>query len=179
MAKFFPDVSLLAGEWAENVLWIEITPKKIAEQKVVTATTLQLETGIAPGGEVYNFLAPDEFQENINHTWEPLENIMSGLSQKIASTASAFEQGTDVYKVDTPLLYKDSNRREVTFLFQLSATGKVGSNPKTEVVDPVKNLMRWSTADLTGQITKSEIQLPYLFQIRTKRGTGGVYSIEV
>lgn len=175
MAKYFPDVSLFKGEWADNVLWIELTPKKIAEQKVVTATTLQLETGIAPGAEVYNFLAPNEFQENINHTWEPLENIMSGLSQKIASTSSSFEQGTEVYKVDTPLLYKDSNRREVTFLFQLSATGKTGSNPKIEVIDPVKNLMKWSTADLSGVVSSSEIELPYLFQIRTKLGTGGSY----
>jgi hypothetical protein len=62
------------------------------------------------------------------------------MSQKIASTAKIINQGIAQYKVDTPLVYMNSENRQVTFLFNLIMNEK--ANSKEYVVDPVKNLMK-------------------------------------
>ena len=170
MSKYFPSKEILSSDWGQNTLWIEVTPKKIANQVVQQTTYLELSD--EPVGEQYNFLAPEQFEETINNTWEPLENIMSKISQKVASTANVIKQGTQHFKVDTPLIYQNTDRRSITFLFNLSIDKN--GNAKSNVTDPVKNLMKWSSPQIPSDLSPQNlmIELPYVFSVRTKKGDG-------
>lgn len=178
MIKYFPSENLFSSEWISNVLWIEVTPKKLAEQMIQTSNIVQLKEADDLDISHYNFLAPQEFQENINNIWEPMENVISGFSQKVASSANIVSQWTTTFKVDTPLIYKNTDRREVSFLFNL-VMDKEG-NSKEYVTEPVKNLMKWSTPQVSTEIiqfTGMKIELPYVFQVRTKKGEGDYQDI--
>ena len=169
--QYLPTKSIFKNrgiEWANNSIWIDITPKKIRTADIQKLTYVALDP--IPNSITYSFLAPKDFQENINHTWEPLENISATIAQKKASAATIVQQGTNVFKVDTPTLYKDSQRRTVSFLFNLVYTGKYG--PFKEVVEPIKNFMKWSTPILPETIIDTRVEVPYVFQVRTKTGEG-------
>lgn len=169
MAKYFPDRSIF-GDWQDNVLWIKVKPQKIKENAYVAKTTTVSLTDVEDAdAETYFFLAPEELQENIKHTWEPIQNIVSTFSQKVASTAQVISQDRDVFKADTPLMYKDSERRQITFNFQLAhVTGKKNT-AKEQVVDPIKNLMKWSSPNVAIEKKIDKIELPYVFTIRSVR----------
>ena len=66
-------------------------------------------------------------------------------------------------KVDTPLYYENSPRRNFTFEVTLIAE----DNPRMDVVEPVKDLMKWSSPALKGQ-GGVDIDFPYLFEVYTR-----------
>jgi len=168
--------------WADSCVWIEVTPKKLSNQNTNKITTVLLED-ITNDDTVrkYTFLAPKDMQETVNHTWDPLENVQSVLSQKLAGVGNVTNQNANVYKIDTPLLYKDTSRRSFSFIFNLVWSGK--GTPFSEVVEPVRNLLRWSSPILPGGniygVTGldnvqavSKVTIPYVFTLRTKTGSG-------
>jgi len=62
-------------------------------------------------------------------------------------------------KIDTPLVYETSERREWVLLFNLITE----KNPKTDVVDVVQDIMKYSSPEvLQGDV---DIDLPYVFDI--------------
>lgn len=166
---YYPTKGIFNSDWANNTVWIKIQPKKV--NNVLVQNIKRLST--TPEGDSYIFLAPNEMQQTLNHTWEPMENILSSISQAITSTSNKLNQGTNVYKVDTPLLYKDSDRREWSFLFVLVFTGKEGSNPYNEVIKPINELKKYSSPQLQStKTTQSKVQLPYVFSIKSMTGEG-------
>jgi len=66
-------------------------------------------------------------------------------------------------KVDTPLYYENSDRRTFTFEVMLVAE----RNPKSDIIDTVKDLMRFAAPALkgTGGI---DIHFPYMFEVYTR-----------
>ena len=186
------DGSGTSTNWANNCVWIEITPKTLVNQSNLKTTSVTVED-ITGDDSIrrYSFLAPKEMQETINHVWDPMENIQSVISQKLAGGLNALNQSTHVYKVDTPLLYKDSSRKAPNFLFSLVYTGI--SDPYSEVIEPIKNLIKWSspilpggnisaigeglanldtTATVSAITAIAEVQIPYVFTLRSKTGDG-------
>jgi len=65
-------------------------------------------------------------------------------------------------KVDTPLYYESSNRRAFTFEVMLVAE----KNPRFDVVEPVKDLMKYSSPALLGG--GIDIDFPYMFEVYTR-----------
>jgi hypothetical protein len=65
-------------------------------------------------------------------------------------------------KVDTPLYYENSNRRSFTFEVILVAE----KDPRFDVVEPVKDLMKWSSPALKGGGVN--IDFPYMFEVYTR-----------
>jgi hypothetical protein len=80
---------------------------------------------------------------------------------------SAYEQiaphSIPKLKVDTPLYYESSDRRNLTFEVILIAE----DHPKSDLIDPVKDLMKWAAPNLRGRggIT---IDFPYMFEVYTQ-----------
>jgi hypothetical protein len=66
-------------------------------------------------------------------------------------------------KVDTPLYYTNSDRRQIVFEFQLFYE-KISKNPEDSLIKPIKELMKYSSPDLKGELN---IQFPYMWDIRT------------
>jgi hypothetical protein len=67
-------------------------------------------------------------------------------------------------RIDTPLVYASSERREWNLIFQLLSD----SDPIEDVVWPVKELMRYSCPEAVG--TDIDIKFPYVFKLYTEPG---------
>ena len=66
-------------------------------------------------------------------------------------------------KVDTPLYYESSNRRSLSFEVILIAE----NNPRYDVVEPVHDLMKYSSPALRGA-GGIDIEFPYMFEVYTR-----------
>ena len=167
--QYLPTTDIFSNDWYKECIWIEITPKKISTVSWQKTTTIQTDPVEAT---TYSILAPRDFQETWNHSWKPIENISSYVSEKIAVIAGTLTQGTSVYKVDSPSLYESSTRAAITFIFNLVYTGKNKLGIYKEVMEPVKNFIKWSTPNIANVIAAQNIELPYVFSIKTKLGDG-------
>jgi len=67
-------------------------------------------------------------------------------------------------KIDTPLYYENSTRRQITLDFVLFAENNNPTEPEQDIMVPITDLMRYSAAEFTDGIT---IDFPYMFDIRT------------
>ena len=102
---------------------------------------------------------------------------LSGLTDFISAKKSDFGQTLSEFtrvavssvnaasipktKVDTPLYYENSERRRFTFSIDIVAE----TDPKVDVVDPIKQLMELSAPEAKGGFVN--IEFPYIFHIRT------------
>lgn len=66
-------------------------------------------------------------------------------------------------KVDTPLYYENSPRR--TFTVEVTLVAE--NDPRMDVVEPIKDLMKWSSPALKGQ-GGVDIDFPYMFEVYTR-----------
>lgn len=85
--------------------------------------------------------------------------------EKFASRAYGAVQGSKIpkIKVDTPLYYTNSDRRQLILDFQLFHEN-IGI-PKEEVlVKPIQKLMKYSSPDFKGGIS---IEFPYMWEVTT------------
>lgn len=67
------------------------------------------------------------------------------------------------FKVDTPLYYESSDRRNLTFEVMLIAE----RNPKKDLIDTVQDIMKFSCPTLKGR-GGIRIEFPYVFDVRTQ-----------
>lgn len=111
-----------------------------------------------------------------NQTVKGFMNSLDELSISVGTVVEAtnkISRSGDVanYRVDTPLQYKGSNRREFELIFQLINTKK-GQN-YNEVVLPVKLLESMSSPSYTTKNDKAnaDILLPYLFEVKSVPGS--------
>ena len=139
----------------------------------------------------WSFLAPEQIMETINNTWEPWETIATRLAGKLqefrqiaitgkgAITAlsegfqslklrSAWNELTSISKnpakVDTPLVYQDTDRREFTLEFNLIADreGKAYDMLRAVRIMEIVALPRKDDNQLGG------IKLPAVFSVKSK-----------
>ncbi len=68
-------------------------------------------------------------------------------------------------KIDTPLYYTNSDRRQIVFDFQLYHENVPGLAPQDVLVKPIQELMKYSSPDLQGDI---KIEFPYMWDVRTE-----------
>ena len=101
-----------------------------------------------------------------------VKKIISDISkgdttgEKISSVIGNLNVGTNVVKakVDTPLAYVTSNRRQWDLTFNMAAW----SDPYKEIVKPVKELMKYSSpAQGKGQIA---FEFPWIFKLSSEPG---------
>jgi len=153
------------------------------------------------GDEVtsWAFLAPDQILETVNHSWQPWETIASRLSgfgkqmyeqlsNDVGALADALvsqSKGVNVnkfmnalqgdtkakWKVDTPLVYEDSERREYTLEFQLVSREDGDGHWNMEMV---RVMEQYSSPDRDGIVS---IKLPYIFKVETFPEADIVHSV--
>lgn len=68
-------------------------------------------------------------------------------------------------KVDTPLYYTNSDRRQIVFEFQLFNENIPGVNPMDILIKPIQELMKFSSPDLKSNI---QIEFPFMWEIKTR-----------
>ena len=100
--------------------------------------------------------------ENLTNTFKSLKSA-KGVTDAMRSIHNSVP-GMNIpkMKVDTPLVYSNSERRKWSFLFNIISEG----NPKRDVVDVVHDLMKYSSPEMTG--SSIDINLPYIFSISTQ-----------
>lgn len=172
MANWYPSHSRYKSN-SGNYLWIYIHPRKLSYESILknyqnrNIVNAKEDTNL----EKFYFLAPQELQDNITHEWEPLENIMSKISSKVAAARESLAMGKERHKVDTPLVYNDSNRREVTFVVNLG----MYNDPYKDVMKPIELLREYSSPSLYGTtIWETKIKMPNVFKVVTTLGNGTV-----
>lgn len=145
-----------------NILWLRLKPKTINYTKAI------FESGNQPisenkwnGGESLNLVLPDSFMDQVTHDWKPLENIKSRLLEKYATGVKELQQSTEQHKVDTPMLYTDSNRRQISLTVHLAAY----EDPESEILDIVRYLQHESCPRLG--VDGTEVGDPTIFQVNT------------
>jgi len=67
-------------------------------------------------------------------------------------------------KIDTPLYYTNSDRRQIVFEFQLFHENIQGLAPEDVLIEPIQRLMKYSSPDLKGNIN---IEFPFMWEIET------------
>ena len=101
---------------------------------------------------------------NLSNVSDVAKSLTSGSGEKVLKTIYNAIPGSTVankIKIDTPLVYETSERREWVLLFNIIAE----KNPKTDVVDVVQDIMKYSSPEvLQGDV---DIDLPYVFNIST------------
>ena len=167
-------------------LWILITVMPLTMQTALADN----ETGglkVGSAVDAFQLLAPQQIMETINNSWEPWETLSSRLAGKgrevlelgedFQSLAGAFKsqmKGIKVgeffrnlgkrersnYKVDTPLVYENTERREFTFQFNL-----VSNTNGYEMMRIVRDLQRFSTPTRTDAWYGYGIELPHIFKL--------------
>jgi len=175
-------------------VWIEIKAKEVLWQ---TALEGDNSGGLVLGadGPEWKYLAPQQIMETVNNTWEPWETIssrMAGkgkefiqLSEEFYSLVNAVEQsnwGTSVgkafkalssvkkaaFKIDTPLVYENTDRREWTMQFNL-----VSSND-SEAKKMMSGIIDLRDSSMPARDGESDfglgITLPYVFSVSSQPG---------
>jgi hypothetical protein len=182
--------------------WIHIKTKEL--KIVTALAGDDEEGGLIYGddGPEFYFLAPDQIMETVNNSWEPWETISSRLSGKIIeatqvlnnvgnyasslmntktdffvrSFAKALASSTQKvnYKVDTPLVYNDTERREWTLEFQLTGDSEAK-------IFKMMDAIRWMRLLSTPvrrffSVTGASIELPYVFNLIAEDSEGNTTS---
>lgn len=67
-------------------------------------------------------------------------------------------------KIDTPMYYTNSDRRQIVFEFVLFQENIKGTNKEDVLINPIKELMKYSSPDLQSDIN---IEFPFMWEIKT------------
>lgn len=112
------------------------------------------------GGGLSNFNVGDVskvFESSMDNFGSAAETLVKGAYNAVAS------HSIPKIKVDTPLYYGGSERRQLTLEFTII----VENHPKRDVVDVVQDLMRYSCASTKGDV---DIEFPYYFEVWSDPG---------
>jgi len=178
-----------------DACWVVIKAMKVNQ---MTALARQDYSSLAKDatGDTFKFLAPNDIQESIGHTWEEYESVTSRLANKIAG-ASKLVAGVKQTAGALKKTYT-SEQAAVAGLMRgvaQSMTGQVihnrkidagmtytnserrnwtldfqlvdEGNPKADIIDVVNKLKEYSCADrLEGSLIN--FTLPFIFEVYTE-----------
>lgn len=121
----------------------------------------------------YSFYAPNEIAENITHSWEEHDSIAGKAGQIATAGAQDVKEigyifkgqtsGDGKFKLDSPLVWKNSARREYSFPITL-----LDQEEPNKIAGVVQDFKRMSSAKTQGAL--SSIGYPYIFRIRLVPG---------
>jgi hypothetical protein len=167
--------------------WIRIASYEV---KVFTAFGRSDTGGMEVGDEEESwlYLAPLQIMESINNTWEPWETIATRLAGKfneykqivndvqgIGDALRDWKKGGDVGsafrglsgthkkkgKVDTPIVYENTERREFTLMFNLVANSEDLAN---EMLWGLRVMQAYTLPIQDGLLG---IELPHVFSVKS------------
>ena len=161
----------LAHQWQEY----ESIQKRAAEKLIALTKTMQeiraLGKGAAAGAK-------------------EMFSAKGKMSNVLARTVGGMTEGIPAYKLDAPLVYVNSTRRQYSFTFTIVAVGKksdfsgmvdIDAQDQTEIIyqqltKVIKDFERMSSPSSTDSSGKSmgflSISLPYIFTVVSEGGEG-------
>ncbi len=177
-----------------DACWVVIKAKKVNQ---MTALARQDYDALSTeAGDTFKFLAPNDIQENIGHTWEEYESVTSRLANKIAG-ASKLVAGVKQTANAIKKVYA-SEQAAVSDLMRGVAQSMSGQvvhhrkidagmtytnserrnwtldfvlvdegNPKSDIIDVVDLLKIYSCAD-RREGSLINFTLPYIFEVYTE-----------
>jgi len=134
----------------------------------------------------WSFIGFEDLQEAITHNWEPYDTMLGRASEKIATAKKDAVQLTNAigslagvgggqagilssgntesaqYKVDTPLVYTGSQRRQITLTFTLQEY----RGAYVDVLEPIHEFRRLSCAGIEG-MSVDKIDFPAVFTVNS------------
>jgi len=171
------------GQWPTNngyftangldTLYVDIQPYKITQQSTSTASAAGISK--SKEGECITLLMPSTYSTTITHEWDNVDQLgtrfvqkyhkIEMLSKDLINTGSSVMGGSGTggvitAKLDTPITFKDSNRRTLDLTFELADQG----DTKKDVFDPVRKLEKYSCA---SKSSSTMFELPYIFKVNT------------
>lgn len=176
--------------------WIHL---KSIEVKFRTAMHGDNEGGLVFGkdGPEFYFLAPSQIMETVNHAWDPWETMSSriagrgidfvqvvkdwgSIKESLGNIGKDFSVGSFFkrlssatekvnYKVDTPLVYADTDRLEWNLEFNLSSSDKISQTTMLVTLNVLRSL---SMPMRNDSATGLSIDLPYIFDLTVERQNG-------
>lgn len=170
----------------QDDVWKEATQIHIKVYEVETqgryarddSKSIKVKTGPV---EIFKFIAPNEISESIAHTWEPYENTSTKIAEgfkKFTEGITAGEASVDAVvdllkgnkfissgqiantRIDTPLVYTNSERRKYDFTFNLTIW-----NDDSRILNGIQKLKKYSSPLKKDDIV--QIKTPHVFEIKT------------
>ena len=167
---------------SNDLTYVVIEGWKLNQQNLRPRTATFIDKG--PLLHTWNFIGFQDIQESVSHTWEPYGSIQGRMNQLIAETKEGFTKVTDVintgtlegmaaalssgttdaakYKIDSPIVYTASNRRQISFTFTLMEW----EDAYADVLEPIHELRRLSCASIADE-SIDKIEWPAIFSIKT------------
>jgi hypothetical protein len=131
--------------------------------------------------------------ENVGHKWDDYENIatrMGDLYKNVGKSVEQFKGVSDALasngtqginsilkntnivgesrkKIDSPLVYSDSDRREYTLVFQFADQGDVYKDVM-QVPSELKSFSSPTIIEENGMVSATNINFPYIFSVETE-----------
>lgn len=140
-----------------------------AYESVASRLAQKVRSAVKLGAEGSALTNVFENSANISDQFKGLFNKKGG---QVGQTVESFV--SDVYKsvpasripnikIDTPLYYSNSNRRQLVLDFQLYHE-KMSSKPEDSLIKPIKQIMKYSSPDFKGGLN---IEFPYMWEVKT------------
>jgi hypothetical protein len=131
---------------------------RIAEKVASAAKTGRDVVSLVEGGKGFNTSQITNLFSNTGSNYGvALENVVRAAYNSVAG------HSVPKIKIDKPLVYSTSNRRQITFELELIAE----KDPKKDIVDVIQDLMKYSCAGIS-QRSNIDIEFPYFFEVTTE-----------
>lgn len=169
---------IIVREGAPEVQYAFLAPLSLIEtvqhnwaeyDSIASRLAQKVRTAAKIGAEFQGLVA--SFENNADSKAKA-KSLLKNKSPDAAQQLAAFARNTynrisphsiPKIKVDTPLYYENSARR--TFTFEVTLVAE--NNPRMDVIEPIKDLMKWSSPALKGQ-GGVDIDFPYMFEVYTR-----------
>jgi len=166
---------------AVDLTRININAYQIQQQNLNPRDPNHIQKGGLLGS--WSFIGFEDLQEAITHEWNQYDAMVGRAAEKIATMKSQLKEAevtirgagaserqflnnttteASQFKVDTPLVYTNSQRRQITFTFVLQEY----TNAQTDVFEPIHEFRRLSCAGIEGE-SVDKIDFPAIFQINS------------
>jgi len=174
--------TLAAGE--EGATFIFLGPKTIGEnightwnnyESMASRLAAKVKDAAKLGSEIGSLMNGSIDTKAVTNVFKGSSANFAAAAENLTRTAYNSVAGHNIpkIKIDTPLYYEGSERRQIVLEFDLIAES--ADTVKRDVLDVVQDLMRYSSPGMSGR-SSIDIEFPYYFEVKTVPGDGIKYT---
>lgn len=168
----------------EGATFIFLGPKTIGEnvghswtayESIASRLANKVREAAKLGGEIGSLLNAKIDLKSVTNVFKNSSSNFASSAESITRQAYNAVAGHNIpkIKIDTPMYYESSERRQLVLEFDLIAESR--STVKKDVLDVVQDLMRYSAPGMSAR-SQIDIEFPYYFEIKTIPGEGIKYT---
>jgi len=169
--QYYPGHINRSRSSSKDSLWLQIIPRKLKMNDLTKR--IDNISDDTTREEPMNFLMPMSYMATVQHTWDELTTIASGIRDVKSKYSTATKQATGVIdkggfsvgdKADNPILYSNTSRRSIPIALLFS----VYTSTYDDVFSPCQKLIEQSCPEINGNVT--QFAFPYVFSLQTYTG---------